>query len=280
MNIKNTLILTLSLLSLTAAQAAAPVNDSILKPIKLSGLYSTHPVQDLSLATADVMDPMIAGTSAGKTLWYSFPHHPTSGMLQITVTSNTGVGTASLFSAEDPENPRGSLRQETNVAFTTGQTISVSASYFGKPLFLMLAGTGQISVTHRLIVASYDFPQIAYALSGEYGTVYIDNSAASNTADEPALPPGAGAMTNIVWLKWTPAFSGMAYFDTNFSYSGGSPTYSHYSPPLLHDTQIALYAAQSGGGPTGLTPISFDDGSGYGGNNYRFRKLGVSAGDL
>jgi hypothetical protein len=267
MTIKNlALAFALSLLSLSAAQAAPPANDSLLKAIKLTGNYSTNAAQDLSLATPDAMDPLLGGASAGKTLWYAFPHYPVSGTLSLSITSTTAIGTVSVFQVQDPENPRGSLTQASTTTLAAGQTITVNTSYTGYPLYLMLAGTGECKVTHRFIDVSYDFTSQAYELTGNSGSASLDNLGATNTADEPALPSGAQPMANIVWFKWTPTFTGFAYVDTNFSYSGGSASYSIYSPPPLHDTQIAIYSSL-GGSADVLFPVVANDNGGYATNS-------------
>lgn len=277
MNLTRSLILTLSLLGFTAAHAAPPANDSILKAIKLSGNYSIQLAQNLSLATADPMDPLVNGASAGKTLWYALPYYPVIGTLNVTVTSTTAVGTFSVFEAQDPDNPRGSLyRVKAPIPLAAGQTATLSSSYSGKPLYVMLAGMGSCSVTHRISNASYDFPSDAYTLNDNFGTVSLNNTTASNTADEPVLPTGAAAMSNIVWCKWTPSFTGFAYFDTNFSYSGGDPQFSLNAPHVLHDTQIAIYGSTSGGTADALTPFVANNDSGYGGKNSRLAYLVIS----
>jgi Calx-beta domain len=276
MNLKHTLILTLSLLSLTAAQATAPANDRIENAIKLSGNYNKITSQDLTLATADVMDPLLSGASAGKTLWYAFPYFPAVGTLQFTISSTTAVGSATIFIALDRDNPRGSLRQVNTSAITNGQTMTISTAFNGQPLYLMLAGTGQCGVTQRLESTLYDFPASARALTGNFGSVSLNNETATNTADEPALPSGASSMTNIIWCKWTPTVTGQVSFDTNFSYPSGSPVYPGTFEPTLHQTQIALYLSTSGGSSESLVPLTYDDSSGYGTINSRLSSLLVS----
>ncbi|MCX6853311.1 MAG: hypothetical protein NTV80_00225, partial [Verrucomicrobia bacterium] len=63
------------------------------------------------------------------------------------------------------------------------------------------------------------------------------------------------------------SFTGFAYFDTNFSYSGGAPTASLAAPHVLHDTQIALYVSTSGGTADALSPLVASDDGGYGKNS-------------
>ncbi len=70
----NTNLLTVTLLALvglTSAHAAAPLNDNIATGTRLTGNYQKITGQNLTLATAHVMDPMINGASDMRAL---IPH--------------------------------------------------------------------------------------------------------------------------------------------------------------------------------------------------------------
>ncbi|MCX6854989.1 MAG: hypothetical protein NTV80_08805, partial [Verrucomicrobia bacterium] len=107
MNLKHTLILTLSLLSLSAAHAAAPTNDSSAKAINLPTGFNTLPAVDLTTATAATTDPLISGVSAGKTVWYKVtpPSTQIEQTYSVDIESTTGAGTVLDCKLLDADNP-------------------------------------------------------------------------------------------------------------------------------------------------------------------------------
>ncbi len=259
-----TLIAILSLIITAAAHAAPPANDSIAKAAKFTGSYTRFENQNLSQATASPGDPLLAGVSAGKTLWYSVPTPRDSSTLILTVESVSGEGTMTVFSVFDGENVAGSLRGGFGKTFTAGatETLNIGVSSAAN-LMVMLSGEGTFHLTYRLGFAN-DFPITATTLSGDKGTVSGFTQYATVSADEPVVPDGEPAMRNTVWYKWTPSFTGTAWVDTNFSFinNSGDVLFGQNTP--LHNTVLAVF---SGASATSLSHFASDEDSGYGPNS-------------
>jgi hypothetical protein len=260
---KNTLLtLALFTFSALAAQAAAPVNDIAAKAIKLTSNYQVLPAVDLSTATAASTDPLVNGVSAGKTVWYKLPRTMNDGLVtwSLTITSTTGVGYAVPFYQHDPDNPlTGLVSYGTTYNIAAGQTGQFLVGVSGQPMMLMIAGTGSVQITHRLVPATAfnDFPSTADVISGDRSTISSDNTSASLSADEPDLGvPG----TNTLWYSWTPAFSDTAAVDTNFSFVNGPPQFDQGVSGNVHDTVLAVYLKSPQGA---LTLVGNDDNSGW-----------------
>ncbi|MCX6855643.1 MAG: hypothetical protein NTV80_12155, partial [Verrucomicrobia bacterium] len=269
MKLKNLITtLALSLLSLSAAHAAAPINDSAAKAIEVTSNYKLMPVVNLSTASAATTDPLLSGVSAGKTVWYRLPHTANTPWTfwTLTITSTTGVGSAVVYTQEDVDNPLTSLANPTSVSFAAAQGVTLSFNADvgdARPRLLMLAGTGSVQLTVRSAFTSRDFVASAFELTGNKGTLAdISTKNGTVTADEPAVPNGL-TISNTVWFKWTPAFNGTAAVDTNFSVLNelDGPTSFSYATP--HNTVVAVYRYLS----SGLAPISADDDGGYSSNS-------------
>ena len=259
---KHTLLL-LGVFAISAAHAAAPVNDSILKATVLTGNFSKLTAQDLTLATSSTTDPLLGGIGTGKTLWYRFPTPVQNGTLAITIKSTTAAGTALLFRVQDPDNVAGSLFQLSSATFTAAGSATVTANInFSQQVVLMVVGTGVFEVTHRFsnTSAANDFPVDATTLSGTKGTVTGDTTFASLSADEPST----ANQINTVWFKWVPTFNGQAFVDTNFSFLGGFPVFDPSGSFDDHNTVIAVF---SGTSPSALTPVTSDATSGWRNNS-------------
>ena len=250
--------LLLSLLSFSAAQAAAPVNDSITKAISVVAPYHFLTSPDVSTATASTMDPLNQGASLGKTIWYRLPMGP-EGVLQtwhITLKSLGGAGTACIYLPNDVDNIAGSLLQSTPLSpITSGQSVVLEAQSLWASTYLMIAGTGRYEITCRLD-AGFDFPATAIDLgTGSHITFSTLNHNSTVSADEPAL---ALPVSNTIWFKWTPNFTGGAILDTNFSFVGSDAGNNSFNQ-TVHDTVLAVYTGQ----PGSLTMLNQDDDSGW-----------------
>ena len=250
--------LLLSLLSFTAAHAAAPVNDNIAKAISVVAPYQFITTPDVSTATASAMDPLNVGASLGKTIWYRLPKAPEGGAQpwHITVKSLGGTGTAGIYLPNDVDNIAGSLLQSSTLSsIAAGQTVVLEAQSFWASTYLMLAGTGRYEITCRLD-SGYDFPVTASDLgSGTHATLGTFNYNSTVSADEPAL---AIPVSNTIWFKWTPNFTGGAILDTNFSFVGSDAGNKSFNQ-TVHDTVLAVYTGQ----PENLTVLNQDDDSGW-----------------
>lgn len=258
------LILLASLLSLTAATHAAPVNDSITSATKLKAPITTLAAQNLSLAKVDPMDPLVAGASAGKSLWYAIPTPVISSYVAVSIKSTTATGVASIYYVQDIDNPKGSLYPSgQSGALTPGSTLNLKISALGQAAVIMVAGEGVFDITYRCSDAAVpnDFPATAKVLAGDKGTVIGTTAGATITADEPNVPSFSYSAYNTVWYRWTPSFSDTAYVDTNFSFPTADPDTTPLSA-IIHDTIIAVYQS-AGGSPDALTLIAGDDDSGW-----------------
>lgn len=255
---KHITTLLLSLLSLTAAHAAAPVNDNITKAVSVAAPYQFITTADVSTATAANTDPLNQGVSLGKTIWYRLPKAPEGASYDwhITVKSLGGAGTAGIYVPNDVDNVAGSLIQITSLSsLAAGQTVVLEAQSFWASTYLMLAGTGRYEITCRLD-SGYDFPVTAYDLGSAHPyTQSTFNYNSTVSADEPAL---ATSVSNTIWFKWTPNFTGGAILDTNFSFVGNDVGNVSFNQ-TEHDTVLAVYTGQ----PGSLTVLNQDDDSGW-----------------
>ncbi len=272
MNIKSSLIL--SLLSLAGAglvNAAAPVNDTLAKATTLTGNHRKLTGQSLLQATPQATDPMINGTSAGKTVWYQAFAPARYAKMTLEITCTSGVITPMLYEVMDISNPAGSLYPDSTAqAISAGQKLRLSYVFFDfseRAAALMVAGSGEFSLSFWMAdtSAENDFPATAEELTGEQGTVGGNNTTASVSSDEPGTPAGAKEAMNVVWYRWTPTFTGAAAVDTNFSFSEGFAGAADGAN--VHDTVVNLY---SGSSHDNLTPIATNNDGGWQTNSLIF----------
>lgn len=258
MNARYLLVLTVSLLTLTAAHAAAPYNDTVLKAIQFKSPFQVITTPDVSSATAAMTDPMINGVSAGKTVWYKIFNPPAPSYqpkFALSVKSVTGVGSVGIYGG-DPDNPLSGLSQFNVASFTAGQTFTFPDTAAPSTYFIMVAGSGVFELTYRFLPPLYpnDYPVKAQTIT-DFGTVQGTNHLSTVSADEPTLPT---PVANTVWYKWTPTFTGTAVADTNFSFVGDDVGSSPFLQ-MVHDTVLAAYS----GTPGSLTLLAWDDDSGW-----------------
>lgn len=263
------LILLVCLSSLPGiAAAAVPLHDVATRAVELKGSLINTPTVDLSTATAAATDPLIAGASAGKTVWYKVPKTIKGMKLfgYVEVTSLTGAGKISLYRQRDPENPLTSLIDPfpatAPVSFAPGQTVSLKfeVTYNDDNLhLLMVSGTGTVSLRFRSSLVENDFPVTAIDLpEGVRGSAYGNNRLATDTPDEP------NGDSYKVWYKWTPTFTGAAAVDTNFSFKTNPGELDPFDNSNHHHTSLKIY---QGASPGTLTLLTSDDSSGWGANS-------------
>lgn len=244
-------LLSLALLAFTviSAEAAAPVNDSVLKAVTLKFGTTDLPVLDLSTATAAATDPLINGASAGKTVWYRLQPLPTdfTPSVHLDIESTTGAGTVIVYRQNDLQNPFTSLFHVSTASFAAGARTRITVPtpwQEGRPSLIMFAGTGAYTLKVRAPLVANDYYSTAQVLTGSRGTVQGNNLYATRTNGEPNNIDAA----NSVWFSWTPAFSGAAAVDTNFSYVASTSLMGDpQSSILVHDTVIGVYREQPAG---------------------------------
>lgn len=252
----------LALFVTTAVHAAPPVNDSILKAIPFQGNYQVVTTPEVGTATAAATDPTVSGVSVGKTIWYRVSAQATTNAPRwyVSVKGLTGSGRLGVYLARDLDNPATSLTGAPATTISAGQTVSFSNFSLGTGTvwYLMLSGAGTYEITHHITSGIYqnDFPFNATDLgTADRGTTESTTHLATVTGDEPSLPY---PVTNSVWYTWTPAFSGAAAVDTDFSFVSGD-TGNVSGSQTVHDTVLAVYT----GTPGALNLVGSDDDSGY-----------------
>ncbi|MDB6073237.1 MAG: Calx-beta protein, partial [Verrucomicrobiaceae bacterium] len=208
-------------------------------------------------ATAEPLDPYIAGTKLTRSAWYRFDALVSSSFARVVVKHAASVKFG-VFVLTDNDGGAGALTlvSEANAA-GVGTESPVLQIYKDLRYYVCVETAGLFDISVHQPGQDNDFFDDAAVLVGNMDVVQGSTFNATNTDDTPAAATTAPA-ANLgagVWYTWTPAFNGAAVVSTNFSYLFGSQG---------HDTVMAVYTGTT---LANLVQVGASDDEGLGYNS-------------
>ena len=238
------------------ARAVAPVNDKFATATIITGSGATFNNQNGATATADSLDPYIAGNKPTHSLWYRLDaqFNVSNNHVIITHTTSANVG---VYQLQDVDGDAGALAPVTGAQAAYAGPGQDTVTFPGTPatrFYICVDTASTFTLTVQLPGQNNDLFADAIVLAGNQGSTTGSNLNCSNVGDTPANLPSPVPQSGV-WYSWTPTVTAQLVVDTNFSYLAGVEE---------HDTVMAVYTGTT---LANLVLVGSDDDSGLGSNS-------------